>query len=100
MARLAGIEVRHRRGCASRAGGRCNCKPTYQASVWSNREGARIRKTFASAAEARAWRADSQTAIRRGTMRAPSALTMREAADAWLAGATDGSIRNRSGDRY
>jgi integrase len=33
-------------------------------------------------------------------MRAPSQVTLREAAETWLAGARDGSIRNRSGDRY
>jgi hypothetical protein len=33
-------------------------------------------------------------------MRAPSRITVRDAADAWLAGARDGSFRNRSGDRY
>jgi len=33
-------------------------------------------------------------------MRAPGKLTLREAAEAWLLGARDGSIRNRSGDRY
>jgi integrase len=100
MAAPAGIEVRHRLPCASRSGGKCNCKPAYQASVWSNRERKRIKKTFASLAEAKAWRAEAQTAIRRGTMRAPSQLTLREAAEAWLAGAREGSIRNRSGDRY
>src|SRR4051794_23699786 len=99
MARLEGIEVRHGKACPSRAGSRCNCRPSYQASVWSAREQTRIRKTFASAVEARAWRAEAQTAIRRGTMRAPSSLSLREAAGAWLAGAVDGSIRNRSGDR-
>ena len=33
-------------------------------------------------------------------MRAPTQRTLREAWDVWLAGARDGSIRNRSGDRY
>jgi integrase len=33
-------------------------------------------------------------------MRAPSQMTLSDAADAWLAGARAGSIRNRSGDRY
>ena len=33
-------------------------------------------------------------------MRAPSQLTLREAAEAWLVGAREGTIRNRSGDRY
>jgi hypothetical protein len=33
-------------------------------------------------------------------MRAAPSTTVREAAAAWLAGARDGSIRNRSGDVY
>jgi len=33
-------------------------------------------------------------------MRPPSQLTLCQAAEAWLLGARDGSIRNRSGDRY
>ncbi len=33
-------------------------------------------------------------------MRAPSQRTLREVAHVWLAGAREGSIRNRSGDRY
>ncbi|MGH7481432.1 MAG: tyrosine-type recombinase/integrase [Longimicrobiales bacterium] len=60
----------------------------------------RIRKTFHTLAEARAWRSEAQTAIRRGTLGAPSQTTLREAADAWLEGARAGSIRNRSGDCY
>jgi len=95
-----GIEVRHLKACASRDGRRCNCRPTYQAHVWSTRDGRRIRKTFATLAEARAWRQEAQVALRRRTMKAPSQLTLREAAEAWLAGAEEGTIRNRSGDRY
>jgi integrase len=100
MAHHAGIEIRHAKQCRSRSGGSCSCRPTYQASVWSAVEQKRIRKTFATLAEARAWRSEAQTAIRRGTLRAPSQLTLSEAAEAWLAGARAGSIRNRSGDRY
>jgi integrase len=33
-------------------------------------------------------------------MRAPTPVTLREAANAWLDGARSGAIRNRSGDRY
>ena len=33
-------------------------------------------------------------------MRAPTSTTLRQSADAWLAGARDGSIRTRSGDAY
>jgi integrase len=100
MAQLAGIEVRHRTTCATRSGGKCNCKPAYQASVWSAREGKRLRKTFPTLSAARAWRAEAQTAIRRGTLRAPIATTVREAGEALVEGMRSGRTRTRSGDRY
>ncbi|MGH3102838.1 MAG: hypothetical protein ACRDN6_01915, partial [Gaiellaceae bacterium] len=78
VGQLTGIEVRHARACASREGGKCNCRPTYQASVWSPRDQKRLRKTFPTLAAARAWRAEAQTAVRRGAMRAPAATTVRE----------------------
>jgi integrase len=98
--RTEGIDPRHSRSCSSRSGRDCNCKPTYQAHVWSRREEKRIRKTFPTLAAARAWRHDAIVSLGKGTMRAPTAQTVRAAADAWLAGARDGSIRTRSGDRY
>src|SRR6266508_2444294 len=100
MAQLTGIEVRHKKVCASRDGRRCNCEPTYQASVWSARESKRIRKTFATLAEARAWRAETQTGVRRGTLRAPAHTTVQEAAEDLVAGIKSGRIRTRSGDVY
>jgi integrase len=100
MASHPGIEVRHSKLCPARDGGRCRCAPTYQAHVWSARDGKRIRKTFKTLREARAWRQEVQVALRRRTMKAPSQITLREAAEAWLAGADEGTIRNRSGDRY
>jgi len=100
MTQLAGIDVRHRTTCASHAGGKCNCKPAYQASVWSAREQKRLRMTFSKLAAARAWRAEAQTAIRRGTMRAPIAVTVREAGDELVKGMRSGRVRTRSGDRY
>jgi integrase len=100
MAQLAGIDVRHRTTCASRSGGSCSCKPAYQASVWSAREQKRLRKTFPTLAAARAWRAEAQTAIRRGTMRAPVATTVREAGEELVEGMRSGRVRTRSGDRY
>jgi integrase len=96
----AGIDVRHTRACRSRSGGRCNCEPTYQAHVWSAREGKRIRKTFPQLAAAKAWRQEALVALRRGTMRAPSAVTLRAASEPWIAGIRSGEIRNRSGDPY
>jgi hypothetical protein len=98
--RHAGIQVWHRSGCASRTDRNCNCRPTYRAEVWSARDEKKIRKTFTSLAEAKAWRADALGELRRGSLRASSAMTLAEVAEAWLAGAADGSIRNRSGDVY
>ena len=68
--------------------------------MWSARDGKRLFKTFASLAEAKAWRTEAQVALRRGTMRAGSSGTLREAAEAWLDGVKSGAIRNRSGHLY
>jgi integrase len=100
MSQLTGIEVRHKKACASRNGRRCNCQPTYQASVWRARESKRIRKTLLSLAEARAWRSETQTSVRRGTVRAPANTTVQDAADELVAGMTSGRVRTRSGDCY
>ena len=100
MALPTGIQLRHSRSCTSRGGGPCTCRPTYEASVWSARDRKKLRKTFPTRAAARGWRADAQVALRKGTLRAPTSTTLREAADAWLAGAREGSIRTRSGDLF
>jgi integrase len=95
-----GIRVRHGKLCPSRSGSACRCRTTYQANVWSAREGKRLFKTFASLAEAKAWRSEAQVALRKGTMRAGSSGTLRAAAEAWLEGVKGGAIRNRSGHAY
>jgi integrase len=99
-ARHVGIVVRHRAGCASERGARCNCRRVYQAAVWSARDRKRIRKHFDSLDAAKMWRADSYGKLRRRELRAPSAMTLGEAADQWLAGVRTGYIRTRSGDLY
>src|SRR5437763_1676673 len=81
-------------------GGRCRCEPTYQAAVWSNRERKRIRREFPTLAAAKLWRQDALVALRRGTMRAPTATTVREAAQAWLEGARAGTVLNRKREPY
>ena len=95
-----GIEIRHQTECAANEGGRCSCRPTYRGRVWSPREGREIRRSFRSLAAARSWRAEAQTAVRRGTLRAAPAPSLREAADALIEGMANGSVRNRSGDAY
>ena len=99
-ARHVGIVVKHRVGCASERAARCNCRKIYQASVWSARDGRRIRRHFDSLGQAKAWRAETYGKLRRREMRAPSAMTFGQAAELWLEGARAGAIRTRSGDLY
>jgi hypothetical protein len=75
-----GIETRHAPSCPAADDGdaRCKCRPSYRAHVWSAREKRRIRKSFSMLAAAKAWRADTEVALRRGTMRAPTATTLRQ----------------------
>lgn len=91
----AGVRQRHGRNCK---GGRCQC--SWEAFVYSKRDGKKIRRTFPTQAAARAWRQESTVAVRKMLMRAPTAITVSQATESWLEGARDGRIRNRSGDRY
>ena len=95
-----GIVVRHRKHCASRAGGECSCHPSFQAQAWSARDRKPVRKTFPTLGQAKAWRQEAQVALRRGTLNAPVKVTVRETAEEWLEAAERGVVRTRSGDRY
>ncbi len=46
------------------------------------------------------WRQAAGAALRAGALRATRQVMLAEAAEEWLAGARDGTIRNRSGDDY
>jgi integrase len=96
----AGIVKRHSTDCARERGRSCNCRAGYEAWVYSPRDRRKIRRTFSSYSEARSWRADAKRQIDQGSLRAPSQLTLRQAADGWLAGAEAGEVRNRSGHLY
>ena len=54
--------------------------PRYTAWVWSPEDGKKIYRTFANRDEARSWRADAYGQVRRKELRAPSNITLREAA--------------------
>lgn len=95
-----GIRVRHGRNCRTRVAGKCNCERTYEASVWSRREGRKLRKSFPTEAAAKSWRTDALKGVKDGTRRAPSQTTLRQAWDEWLAGVRAGTIRNKSGDAF
>jgi hypothetical protein len=79
-----GIVVKHRAGCGSAHHGRCNCRKVYQAAVRSARDHTRIRKHFDSLAAANSWRAETYGQRHRREMRAPSAMTLGEAAALWI----------------
>jgi integrase len=95
-----GIRPRHSRSCTVADSGRCTCSPSWEASVYSARDGKKIRQTFSTLAAARMWRADASASVRKRTLRAPSAITVREAWEAWLSGARQGTVRTRSGDTF
>jgi integrase len=98
-----GIRARHSRGCRTHGGGCCSCTPSYEAFVFSRRDGRKIRRTFAgkgALAAAKAWRADATHQLSRGTLRAPTSTILTQAAEAWLEGAHAGTIRTRSGDPF
>ena len=97
-----GIVIRHSRTCATQANkdARCNCDPSYRAEVYDRRSKTKVRKTFANLSEAKGWRHDTASGLRKGTIAAPSKRTLREAWDAFLEGAREGTIRNRSGDQF
>ncbi len=100
-----GISERHSRSCRTQAGGACNCTPSVRAFVYDRRDGAKIRKTFTgkgALAAAKRWRADATSQMNAGKRIGPSAMTLREAADAWLEGAKGEppTILNRSGRPY
>lgn len=95
-----GIRKRHSKGCAFHKGKRCNCKAGWEASVFSKRDGRKIRKTFEREAEAKTWRTDALAALARGGLRAPKPVALAEAWASWYQGAKAGAITNRSGDPY
>jgi integrase len=101
-----GIRIRHSRWCRSVVDGRrCSCKPSYEAAVYlrpqrSGEKGQKMRKTFLTERGAKAWRHDAVGDVRRGKLKAPTRMTLRDAWEAWNEGAKSGFVRTKSGDLY
>ena len=96
-----GIRERHQRSCASIASkARCSCTPTFEALVTLGKTGERRRKTFATLADAKAWRVQMLAAKAHRRLRAPKSLTLREASERFVEGMRNGTIANRSGEPY
>ena len=102
MPRTTGIRTRHARSCPAACvrSAACRCRPSYEASVYSARDGRKLRKTFHNLSEARSWRHDAASAVRKGTLSAPTRETLSEAAEAWLEGAKRGVVLTRAGRPY
>lgn len=98
--RTPGLRKMHSLGCPGKEGGTCRCGAGWEASVWIARDGKKLRRVFPTKAAARSWQADTKRGVDRGTRRAPQATTLREAAEAWLAAAERGGIRNQDGRVY
>jgi integrase len=90
-----GITPRHSRSCRSHDEGNCNCEPTYTAWVWSRRDSKKLYRTFPTQAAAKQWRVDASSSVRRGTVRATPAVTLRDAWTAWVAAADRGQLLSR-----
>ena len=97
-----GVRRLHSAGCPAKCDddARCRCNAGYEASVYDRHACRKIRKTFPTAAAARAWRSDAAHGVRRGTIRASEPTTVNEAAEALVAGMEAGTVRTRSGDPY
>lgn len=111
--RPTGIVERHSRTCRSGRGGKCNCRPSFRAFVYDRTlrdehgdvVGGKVWKTFSgkgALAAAKRWRSDATSQLNAGNNVAPSRLTLRDAAEAWLGGAEaePPTVLNRSGYPY
>ena len=90
--------IRQRHGLTCHTKGRCPCP--WEASVGLGRAGDKLRKTFPSLAEAKAWRVDAMADAGRGKLRVPTATTVRQAAEAFLDGASKGDIPAAGGGAF
>jgi integrase len=95
--RTPGIETRHSKACASRAGAACDCTPTYRAHVWDARANRRVRRTFKRLSEAKTWRRDAAAAVAHGDLAAPGRTPrLADALAELLDGMRTGAVLTRS----
>jgi integrase len=101
-----GIQVVHSAYCPSRSGAACTkgrkdgCRPSFRASVYEKRTKVKHKRTFATLAEAKAWRTHASSQLLKGRDVGHSQQTLYEAAEAWLEGAKAGTVLNRGNRPY
>jgi integrase len=102
--REKGIFPHHSRSCDAKGwddAGVCTCDPSFQPEVWSKELKRPVKGPKSpTLAAARGWRIDALHDKKRGKLRMPIGTTFSEAADAFLAGMRDGTIRNRKKQSY
>ena len=100
----AGIRERHSRKCHSRVGGKCDCTPTIEASVYDARETRRldrvvkIRKAFngkGALAAAKGWQRDAGAQVARGEIKFERRQRLDDAIAEWLGKCQRGEVRSR-----
>ena len=96
-----GLRPRHSGRCRlKQGGGKCDCDPPWEASVWSPTEKKKVRKTLPTKRQAVSWQRKHLALADSGHLRTPTRMTLAEAAYAWIEMARAGEILNRSGRRY
>lgn len=111
-----GIRERHSRSCTSRAGGKCNCTPAYEAYVYdaaSSRKAGKtstgkqgvvkIRRTFTgkgALAAAKGWRRDAGAQVARGEIKFEGRQRLEDAVVEWLGKCERGEVRSRRRIEY
>ncbi len=76
-------------------------RTAYRARVFDKRAGRQMRGPWTpTLAAARAWRVDALAGLQAGTVSADRGVTVRDAAEQFLAGIESGAIRSRSGWAY
>lgn len=95
------MEERHQKACAGRRdGGRCNCRRSYRGQVWdAERKAPEWGPWGPSVAEAVNWRSKALLERAAGSV-ATTRATLRDEAEAWLAGVRAGTTRDRTGTPY
>jgi integrase len=81
-------------------GGQCRCAANFQATVYSARDRKLIRKHCATLKDAESWRTKLRGAVEDGKVRAPTKITVSDAAKVLLERIADGTAMNRSGRPY
>src|SRR5215831_10510495 len=104
-----GIRERHSRKCSTRDGGKCDCDPAIEASVFDARQSrqlgrvVKIRRTFTgkgALAAAKKWRVDAQHATGRGELKFERKQRLEDSVAGWLGKCERGEVRSRRRTAY